>query len=107
PFLSRVSGTRTSPAMITRLVVASVSQAMRTLAGSMPAFLASRNTRSTISSLMRSQTLSGCPSDTDSDVKRYDDRATQNPLNLVKARQKALFGRVCDTTPRAGQGGYK
>ena len=40
------------------------------LAGSMPVFLASRNTRSTISSEMRSQTLSGWPSETDSEVKR-------------------------------------
>ena len=41
-FLSSVGGTRTSPAMTTRLVVASVSQATRTSQGFMPAFLASR-----------------------------------------------------------------
>ena len=42
PFLSSVSGTRTSPAMTTRLVVASVSQATRTSQAFMPAFFASR-----------------------------------------------------------------
>ena len=55
----RLASRNSSPAITTRLVVASVSQAMRTWLGSMPVFLASRNTRSTISSEMRSQTLSG------------------------------------------------
>jgi hypothetical protein len=40
-FLSRVSGTRTSPAMTTRLVVVSVSQATRTVHGSTPVLRAS------------------------------------------------------------------
>src|ERR1700743_3658622 len=58
-----LSGPRTSPANTTRLGVASVSTATR-LCGS-----AARN-RSTTASEMRSQTLSGWPSPTDSDVKR-------------------------------------
>src|SRR6188768_2822742 len=91
PFLSRVSGTRTSPAMITRLVVASVSQAIRTLAGSIPVFLASRKTRSTISSEIRSQTLSGWPSETDSEVKTKDDLTTQHPLGWLKTAQNEPF----------------
>jgi hypothetical protein len=35
--------------------------------------------------------LSGCPSDTDSEVKRKDDRTTRNPLNLSKAAQNEPF----------------
>ncbi len=46
-------------AMTTRFVVASVSQATRTCAASMPAFAASLKNRSTTSSEIRSQTLSG------------------------------------------------
>jgi hypothetical protein len=54
---------RTSPAMTTRLVVASVSQATRA-SGIAPRWA------STTASEMRSQSLSGWPSDTDSEVKR-------------------------------------
>jgi len=64
------SEVRTSPAITTRFVVASVSQATRTAQGSMPDFAASRKNRSTTSSEMRSHTLSGWPSETDSLVKR-------------------------------------
>ena len=63
-------GPRVSPAITTWLVVASVSQATRSCQGSMPAFGPSRKNRSTTSSEMRSQTLSGCPSETDSLVNR-------------------------------------
>ncbi len=53
------AGPRYSPAMTTRFVVARVSQATRTCQGSKPSFAASRKNRSTISSEIRSQTLSG------------------------------------------------
>ena len=52
-------GPRVSPAITTLLVVASVSQAARIAQGSMPALGPSRKNRSTISSEIRSQTLSG------------------------------------------------
>ena len=64
------AGPRVSPAITTLLVVASVSQAARIAQGSMPAFGPSRKNRSTISSEIRSQTLSGWPSETDSLVNR-------------------------------------
>src|ERR1700759_4226819 len=70
-------GPRVSPAITTLLVVASVSQAARIAQGSTPAFGPSRKNRSTISSEIRSQTLSGWPSDTDSLVNRYDARIKQ------------------------------
>src|SRR5215204_2292728 len=56
------AGPRTSPAMTIRLVVASVSTPQRACGS------AARKV-STIASEIRSQTLSGCPSDTDSLVK--------------------------------------
>src|SRR6267378_152810 len=64
-------GPRVSPAITTLLVVASVSHAARMAQGSIPAFGPSRKSRSTISSEIRSQTLSGCPSETDSLVNKY------------------------------------
>jgi len=57
------SGPRTSPAITTLLVVASVSQATRA-SGSAPRYA------STMVSEIRSHTLSGWPSETDSLVKR-------------------------------------
>ena len=61
---SRTSpGPRTSPPTMTRSVVAKVSQATRDSGSSV------RKASSTASE-MRSQTLSGCPSDTDSEVKK-------------------------------------
>src|SRR6267378_4123155 len=60
-----------SPAITTLLVVASVSQAARMAQGSIPALGPSRKNRSTISSEIRSQILSGCPSETDSLVNKY------------------------------------
>ena len=57
------SGPRTSPASTMRLVVHSVSQATR-------AWSSRVRKASTTASEMRSQTLSGCPSETDSLVKR-------------------------------------
>src|SRR5258706_1415844 len=77
-----VEGPRVSPAIMTRLVVASVSAATRMLQGSTPALAPSRKKRSTISSEMRSQTLSGWPSDTDSLVNKYDCRDTQIPARF-------------------------
>src|SRR6202795_1590663 len=67
-------GPRVSPAITTLLVVARVSQAARIAQGSIPAFGPSRKNRSTISSEIRSQTLSGCPSETASLVNREDAR---------------------------------
>src|SRR5260370_21460459 len=64
-------GPRVSPAITTLLVVASVSHAARIAQGSIPAFGPSRKKRSTISSEIRSQTLSGWPSETDSLVNKY------------------------------------
>src|SRR6266851_4275054 len=52
-------GPRVSPAITTLLVVASVSHAVRMAQGSIPAFGPSRKNRSTISSEIRSQNLSG------------------------------------------------
>jgi hypothetical protein len=72
-------GPRVSPAITTWLVVASVSQATRSCQGSTPAFGPSRKNRSTTSSEIRSQTLSGCPSDTDSLVNKYDLRTLAFP----------------------------
>ena len=69
-----VAGPRVSPAITTRLVVARVSQATRTCEASSPLAAASRKKQSTTSSEMRSQTLSGCPSETDSLVNKYDAR---------------------------------
>ncbi len=62
-FSRSTSGPRTSPATTQRSAVTSVSIATR-------APLAFRRNASTISSEIRSATLSGCPSDTDSLVKR-------------------------------------
>ena len=53
----------------TWFVVVKVSQATRICQGSTPAFGPSRKNRSTTSSEIRSHTLSGWPSDTDSLVK--------------------------------------
>ena len=55
------------------------SQATRSCQGSIPAFGPSRKNRSTTSSEIRSQTLSGCPSDTDSLVNKYDLRTFAFP----------------------------
>ncbi len=68
--LVMVLGPRVSPAITTWLVVARVSQATLSCQGSIPAFGPSRKNRSTTSSEMRSQTLSGWPSETDSLVNR-------------------------------------
>src|SRR5688500_823381 len=65
PASSMMPSPRISPARTTRLVVVIVSQATRA-SGSFD-----RN-RSTIASLIWSATLSGWPSETDSDVKRYE-----------------------------------
>src|SRR5690606_12917914 len=75
--------------MMTLFVVASVSAATRTLQGSKPVRSASRKKRSTISSEIRSQTLSGCPSETDSLVKRCARRATSIPVKLLTASDGA------------------
>src|SRR5215510_9255301 len=80
--LVMVLGPRVSPAMTTWFVVAMVSQATRSCQGSTPALGPSRKNRSTTSSEIRSQTLSGCPSETDSLVNRYDLRDTDTPLGL-------------------------
>src|SRR5690606_13253516 len=75
--LVMLSGPRTSPARTIRLVVVSVSQATRAN-GSCDKY------RSTMLSEIRSQTLSGCPSETDSLVKRKFLAGTQtSPLSVV------------------------
>src|SRR6185295_5082188 len=74
--LVMVLGPLVSPAITTWLVVAKVSQATRSCHGSTPALGPSRKKRSTTSSEIRSQTLSGCPSETDSLVNKYDLRDT-------------------------------
>src|SRR6266403_728498 len=81
-------GPRVSPAITTLLVVASVSHAARIAHGSMPALGPSRKNRSTISSEIRSQTLSGWPSETDSEVNRSDARINQPRVRQISA---ALF----------------
>src|SRR5882724_504765 len=77
-------GPRVSPAITTLLVVARVSQAARIAQGSMPAFGPSRKNRSTISSEIRSQTLSGWPSETDSLVNRYSLALNSASLQLLR-----------------------
>src|SRR6185437_11160562 len=72
-------GPRVSPAITTRLVVHSVSQATPISLGAKPCFAPWRKNRSTTSSEMRSQTLSGCPSDTLSLVKRWLPRIAEAP----------------------------
>ena len=64
------AGPRVSPAITTRFVVASVSHATRTWRGSQPCRGARSKKASTTSSEMRSHTLSGWPSETDSLVNR-------------------------------------
>src|SRR6185436_8858019 len=81
-------GPRVSPAMTTLLVVASVSQAARIAQGSMPALGPSRKNKSTISSEIRSQTLSGWPSETDSLVNKYDLRDTVLPIGKLHAENR-------------------
>src|SRR3954454_10028419 len=84
-----VAGPRVSPAMTTRLVVQSVSQATRTLRASQPWRGAWSKNRSTTSSEMRSQTLSGWPSETDSLVKKYKERA-KKCLRGLKGMQEPI-----------------
>src|SRR5208282_3947393 len=67
--LVMLAGPRTSPASTMRFVVTSVSHATREK-GSAERYV------STTASEMRSQTLSGCPSDTDSLVKRKSRKTT-------------------------------
>jgi hypothetical protein len=69
-------GPRTSPPITSRLVVAKHSQATR-LSG------ASARKASSTASETRSQTLSGCPSETDSEVKKYSGRSTMRALPSV------------------------
>src|SRR5437764_14216308 len=94
--LVMVLGPLVSPAMTTWLVVAIVSHATRSRQGSMPAFGPSRKNRSTTSSEMRSQTLSGWPSETDSLVKKYEERAKKclrGAKRNARADQRSLFVR--------------
>src|SRR6185436_3087063 len=87
--LVMVLGPRVSPAITTWLVVARVSHATRSCQGSIPALGPSRKKRSTTSSEIRSQTLSGCPSETDSLVNKYDLRDTWHTpwLDILQNRE--------------------
>src|SRR3954451_113739 len=69
-----VDGPRVSPARTTRLVVTSVSQATREYGS------AARKASSTVS-LIRSATLSGWPSETDSEVKRNSPVSRMNTIS--------------------------
>src|SRR5258708_30311935 len=92
-------GPRVSPAITTLLVVASVSHAARIAQGSIPAFGPSRKKRSTISSEIRSQTLSGWPSETDSLVNKYSpvlifsslESSQDSPSDVALARDHIRF----------------
>src|SRR5689334_13668628 len=90
-------GPRTSPAMTTRLVVQSVSTATRD-SGS-----AARNA-STTESEMRSQTLSGCPSDTLSLVNRYDFLDKAYPFDALGCPTKTTR-RTCPCGEAGASGG--
>lgn len=89
--LADIGAELVSPAMTIRLVVAKVSIAVR-------AELSLLRYRSTTASDMRSQTLSGCPSETDSDVNRYFMSTSCFLLwrGYKKSRRKASFFRkIC------------
>src|SRR4029079_13987807 len=84
PSWSMMPWPRISPARTTRLVVVMVSQATRA-SGSFD-----RN-RSTIASEIWSATLSGWPSDTDSEVNRYELRIREDESFGFKDIKKALY----------------
>src|SRR3954452_25629001 len=96
-----VAGPRVSPAMTTRLVVQSVSQATRTLRASQPWRGAWSKKASTTSSEIRSQTLSGWPSETDSLVKRYEERA-KRCLHGCEKRKSRSAAISCASSSREG-----
>src|SRR5260221_738943 len=91
PSSSMIPSPRISPASTTRLVVVMVSQATRA-SGSFD-----RN-RSTIASEIWSATLSGWPSDTDSEVNRYELRISEG--ESLEAGYKESF--ICGPLAAAG-----
>src|SRR3954452_10595289 len=103
-----VDGPRVSPARTTRLVVTSVSQATREYGS------AARKASSTVS-LIRSATLSGWPSETDSEVKRNSPVSRMNTISRRDGWRPASGGlrqdawwngnrALCGGNRRRGQG---